>query len=52
MTVIIKIHIEIWFFFFSQDQHLFLNLLVTLTQSDVSKYVKKGHSLKDMRKQE
>ena len=52
MTLIIKIHIEIWFVFFSQDQHLFLNLFVTLNQSDVSKYVQKGHLLTDMCKEE
>ena len=38
--------------FFSQDQHLFLNLFVTLNQSNVSKYVQKGHLLIDMCKEE
>ena len=52
MTLIIKIHIEIWFVFFSQDQHLFLNLFVTLNQNDVSKYVQKGHLLTNMCKEE
>ena len=50
MTLIIKIHIEIWFVFFSQDQHLFLNLFVTLNESDIRKYVQKRHLLTDMRK--
>ena len=52
MTLIIKIRIEIWFVFFSHDQHLFLNLLVTLNQSDVSKYEQKVHLLTDMCKEE
>ena len=34
MTLIMKIYFEIWFVFFSQDQHLFLNLFVTLNKSD------------------
>ena len=38
--------------FFSQDQHLFLNLFVTLNQSDVSKYIQKGHLFTDMHKEE
>ena len=38
--------------FFPQDQHLFLNLFVTLNQSDVSKHVQKGHVLTDMCKEE
>ena len=38
--------------FFSQDQHLFLNLFVTLNQSDISKYVQKGHLLTDMCREE
>ena len=38
--------------FFSKDQHLFLNLFVTLNESDVSKYVQKGHLLTDMCKEE
>ena len=38
--------------FFSQDQHLFLNLFVTLNQGDISKYVQKGHLLIDMCKEE
>ena len=52
MTLIIKIRMEIWFVFFSHDQHLFLNLLVTLNQSDVSKYEQKVHLLTDMCKEE
>ena len=47
MTLIIKIHMVC---FFSQDQHLLLNF--TLTQSDVSKYVQKGHLVTDMCKEE
>ena len=38
--------------FFSQDQHLFLNLFVILNQSDVSKYVQRDHLLTDMCKEE
>ena len=38
--------------FSSLDQHLFLNLFVTLNQSDVSKYIQKGHLLTDMYKEE
>ena len=38
--------------FFSHDQHLFLNLSVTLNQSDISKYVQKVHLLTDMCKEE
>ena len=38
--------------FFSQDQHLFQNLFVTLNQRDVCKYVQKGHLLTDMCKEE
>ena len=37
--------------YFSQDQHLFLNLFVTLNQSDVSKHAQKGHVLTDMCKE-
>ena len=38
--------------FFSQVQHLFLNLFVTLNQSYVSKYVQKGNLVTDMFKEE
>ena len=38
--------------FFLQGQHLFLNLFVTLNQSDVSKHVRKGHLLTGMCKEE
>ena len=51
MTLIIKIYIKVWFVF-SQDQYLFLNLFVTLNQSDVTKYVQKGHLLTGMCKEE
>ena len=37
--------------FFPQDQHLFPNLFVTLNQSDVHKYVQKGHLLTDLCKE-
>ena len=37
--------------FFSQNQHLFLNLFVTLNESQISKYVQKGHLLTDMCKE-
>ena len=39
-------------YFFSQDQHLFLNVFVTLNQSGISKYAQKGHILTDMCKEE
>ena len=52
MRLIIKIHIEIWFVFFFQDQHLFLNLFVILNQSDASKDVQRDHLLTDMCKEE
>ena len=38
--------------FFTQDQHLFLNLFVTQNQSDVSKYVQRDHLSTDMCKEE
>ena len=38
--------------FTSQDQHLFLNLYLTLNQSDVGKYLQKGHLLTNMCKEE
>ena len=38
--------------FFSQDQHLLLNVFVTLNQSDVSKYVQRGNWLTEMCKEE
>ena len=38
--------------FFSQDQHLFLKLFVSLNQIDVSKYVQKAHLLTGMCREE
>ena len=38
--------------FSSQDQHLFLNLSIALNQSDISKYVQKGHLLTGICKEE